>query len=104
MAKSFAEALADLRAAVAFNRKVIADNPPIETGAWNDAFQWVMNAAHHLAEAEGPAVPDDNLLAQFNRHRLLEIIVTGPDASGAEQNSLARIALTFYPQSPDKPQ
>ncbi|WP_312112027.1 hypothetical protein [Pantoea septica] len=58
MAKSFEEALADLRAAVEFNRKVIADNPPIETGAWNDAFQWVMNAAHHLAEAEAPAVPD----------------------------------------------
>lgn len=41
-------------------------------------------------------VPGD-LLVQFTRHRLLEIIVTGPDASGAEQNTLARIALAFYP-------
>lgn len=41
---------------------------------------------------------DPGLLAQFNRHRLLQIIVTGPDASGAEQNTLARIALAFYPK------
>ncbi|WP_312630998.1 hypothetical protein [Pantoea piersonii] len=59
MAKSFEEALADLRAAVEFNRKVIADNPAVETGAWKDAFQWVMNAAHHLVDASAPqSVPD----------------------------------------------
>lgn len=47
---------------------------------------------------ERPArvLPDD-LLATFTRQRLLEIIVTGPDASGAEQNALARIALALMP-------
>lgn len=30
----------------------------------------------------------------ITRERLLEIIVTGPEASGAEQNELARIALS----------
>jgi hypothetical protein len=54
MEKSFEEALADLRAAVEFNRKVIEDNPAVETGAWKDAFQWVMNAAHHLVDASAP--------------------------------------------------
>ena len=40
--------------------------------------------------------PSD-LLATFTRERLLEIIVTGPAASGAEQNALARIALSLMP-------
>lgn len=44
---------------------------------------------------EGNDVAD--YLAQFSRARLLQIIVTGPDASGAEQNSLARIALALHP-------
>ncbi len=52
-----------------------------------------------FTRAAPPApVVDPGLLAQFNRHRLLQIIVTGPDASGAEQNTLARIALAFYPK------
>lgn len=36
----------------------------------------------------------------LTRERLLEIIVTGPDASGAEQNELARIALTAQDSEP----
>ena len=53
-----------------------------------------------LYASAAPPAPfvDPGLLAQFNRHRLLQIIVTGPDASGAEQNTLARIALAFYPK------
>ncbi|EOM8402107.1 hypothetical protein ACNGVW_002133 [Klebsiella variicola] len=36
----------------------------------------------------------------ITRERLLEIIVTGPEASGAEQNELARIALAAMDQKP----
>lgn len=43
-------------------------------------------------------IAPDELLETFTRKRLLEIIVTGPDASGAEQNTLARIALSLLPQ------
>lgn len=36
----------------------------------------------------------------ITRERLLEIIVTGPEASGAEQNELARIALAAMDSEP----
>lgn len=36
----------------------------------------------------------------ITRERLLEIIVTGPDASGAEQNELARMALAALDSEP----
>lgn len=63
--------------------------------------EWPIDEGELLvyARAAQPApFVDPGLLAQFNRHRLLQIIVTGPDASGAEQNTLARIALAFYPK------
>ncbi|HBX8098999.1 TPA: DUF551 domain-containing protein [Klebsiella pneumoniae] len=37
----------------------------------------------------------------ITRERLLEIIVTGPEASGAEQNELARMALAAMDGEPD---
>ena len=37
----------------------------------------------------------------ITRERLLEIIVTGPEASGAEQNELARMALAAMDSKPD---
>ncbi|GEM_PF-2838160 len=63
----------------------------------DDQIEEVVNALKLLSAPPAPFV-DPGLLAQFNRHRLLQIIVTGPDASGAEQNTLARIALAFYPK------
>lgn len=36
----------------------------------------------------------------ITRERLLEIIVTGPEASGAEQNALARMALAAMDSEP----
>ena len=36
----------------------------------------------------------------ITRERLLEIIVTGPEASGAEQNELARMALAAMDSEP----
>ena len=36
----------------------------------------------------------------ITRERLLEIIVTGPEASGAEQNELARMALVAMDSEP----
>lgn len=71
--------------------------PPDRSG--NGAGPWF--AIYRQPPA--PVVPAD-LLAHFTRHRLMEIIVTGPDASGAEQNSLARIALNFYPKPPEQQQ
>ena len=53
-------------------------------------------------EQPAPVVPDD-MLATFTRERLLQIIVTGPDASGAEQNALARIALALMPPEQQEP-
>ena len=37
----------------------------------------------------------------ITRERLLEIIVTGPEASGAEQNEMARMALAAMDSEPD---
>lgn len=39
----------------------------------------------------------------ITRGRLLEIIVTGPEASGAEQNELARMALAALDSEPVVP-
>lgn len=64
------------------------------------AYEYPRRTIEPLFTRAAPPAPfvDPRLLAQFNRHRLLQIIVTGPDASGAEQNTLARIALAFYPK------
>ncbi|MCL6745081.1 hypothetical protein [Kosakonia sp. R1.Fl] len=73
---------------------------------WNERYttdmayaSGVLNACRAAMQAEpvtAATVPGD-LLATFTRKRLLQIIVTGPDASGAEQNILARIALSLMP-------
>lgn len=66
-------------------------------------LEWVRDARAMLdQEHPAPVVPDD-LLATFTRKRLLEIIVTGPGASGAEQNALARIALALMPPEQQEP-
>ncbi|MFO3838618.1 hypothetical protein PTC90_14590 [Klebsiella grimontii] len=40
------------------------------------------------------------MTSKLTRERLLEIIVTGPEASGAEQNELARMALAAVDSEP----
>lgn len=59
----------------------------------SDAFR----AGFRFARRTTPQPAPSDILATFTRERLLEIIVTGPAASGAEQNALARIALSLMP-------
>lgn len=87
------------------NQLAAMDGEPV---AWMNARGTVLNrmkqSADDFAEYNTPlyrhAQPAPNdLLATFTRKRLLEIIVTGPAASGAEQNALARIALSLMPMT-----